>query len=61
MKANGILSKIKGQYKESQQYKNAAVCALLLSECALMQEKQDEFKEYYGEAKKIANMQRINY
>ena len=39
MKANGILSKIKGQYKESQQYKNAAVCALLLSECALMQEK----------------------
>ena len=30
-----ILSKIKPMYKEAKQYKNAAICSVLLGECAL--------------------------
>ena len=44
-----FLSKIKPVFKETKQYKNAAICSVLLSECALSEGDNEGFtKEYDG-------------
>ena len=41
--AGKILSNIKPIYKEAKQYKNAAICTILLGECALYEGDNKEF------------------
>ena len=45
-----ILSNIRPMYKEAKQYKNAAICSVLLSECALFEGDNEGFTKQYDGA-----------
>ena len=56
-----ILSNLKETYKEAKQYKSAAICSVLLGECALSEGDNEIFTKQYKEAKKIVELHKINF
>ena len=48
-------------YKEAKQYKNAAICSVLLGECALSEGDNEGFTKEYDGAVEIVKLHKINF